>query len=351
MTAFHFGFTRRKSVYLEQFLQKEVHALTDSVILQPWDTVYVWGDAQISPEQRKGAALVRVEDGLVRSVGLGVLFAQPVSWTFDYQGLHHWGHRTTDLELLVQSCGSDGPLLARASALRKRIVDEGFTKYNLPDEVLESPFLSKTRKRVLVVGQVADDAALRGITTPIKTNMGLLAAARERCPAAEILYRPHPDVAAGARDGHDDAWKTFADHRITEGSIVQLLPHVDEVHVLNSLAGFEALLRNVPVVCYANPFYAGWGLTTDAHPLGRRPAASLNQLIAAALIKYPKYRHPRTGQPLQVEEALDALAELRQQARSDSPISKFTHAVVARIARLADQLRLRRLDRLNRIHD
>ncbi len=351
MTAFHFGFSRRKAKYLAQFLQRDVRPLISGLMLQRCDTVYVWGDLQVPPERCKGAALVRVEDGFLRSVGLGALFAHPISWTFDCQGLHHWGHGPSDLELLVQRCGDDGPLLARAQALRKRIVEQGFTKYNLPEKPLDFPFLSKNRERILVVGQVANDAALRAITTPVKSNMSLLAAARERCPNAEIIYRPHPDVAAGARDGHDATWKKFANHRITKGSIVQLLPHVDEVHVLNSLGGFEALLRNVPVVCYANPFYAGWGLTADVHPLFRRPPASLDQLVAAALIKYPKYRHPLAGQPLEVEEALDALAELRRQARSGSPITNLSRLAVARVAWFIDRLRLHRLDRLNRLHD
>lgn len=50
-TAFHFGFTRRKSVYLEQFLEGGVcaHRQRDSSAL---DTVYVWGDAQIFPNSK-----------------------------------------------------------------------------------------------------------------------------------------------------------------------------------------------------------------------------------------------------------------------------------------------------------
>jgi glutamyl-tRNA reductase len=64
-----------------------------------------------------------------------------------------------------------------------------------------------------------------------------------------------------------------------------LLAQVDEVHVLTSLAGFEALLRGKPVATYGQPFYAGWGLTQDCYPLQRRTRRlSLDELRACAYI-------------------------------------------------------------------
>ena len=70
----------------------------------------------------------------------------------------------------------------------------------------------------------------------------------------------------------------------------ELLNDVDEVHVMTSLAGFEALLRGKRVVCHGSPFYAGWGLTEDRLPHPRRTRRiGLDELVAASLILYPLY--------------------------------------------------------------
>jgi capsular polysaccharide export protein len=71
----------------------------------------------------------------------------------------------------------------------------------------------------------------------------------------------------------------------------RLLEAVDEVHVLTSLAGFDALIRGKPVTTHGCPFYAGWGLTRDfCEPIARRGRLlKLDELVAAALILYPVY--------------------------------------------------------------
>ena len=84
---------------------------------------------------------------------------------------------------------------------------------------------------------------------------------------------------------------------------------VDEVHVLTSLAGFEALLRNKTVVCYGQPFYSGWGLTKDVYTPNRLHSRKLllNELIAGTLILYPIYVSKVTGKFTTPERALEEL--------------------------------------------
>jgi capsular polysaccharide export protein len=75
------------------------------------------------------------------------------------------------------------------------------------------------------------------------------------------------------------------------------------------LSGFEALLRGRRVVTHGRPFYAGWGLTEDRDPPPRRGRRlSLDELVAAALILYPRYRDPVTGLPCPPEVLLERLA-------------------------------------------
>jgi len=84
---------------------------------------------------------------------------------------------------------------------------------------------------------------------------------------------------------------------------------VDEVHVNTSLTGFEALLRHKPVTTYGVPFYAGWGLTTDLGPVPSRRNATrtLDELVAAALLLYPRYLDPLTGLPCPAEVVVGRL--------------------------------------------
>jgi capsular polysaccharide export protein len=86
---------------------------------------------------------------------------------------------------------------------------------------------------------------------------------------------------------------------------------VDEVHVNTSLAGFEALLRDTPVTCHGTPFFAGWGLTTDLGEIpGRRGVRrTLDELVAAALLLYPRYLDPVTGLPCPPEILIQRLSE------------------------------------------
>jgi capsular polysaccharide export protein len=94
------------------------------------------------------------------------------------------------------------------------------------------------------------------------------------------------------------------------------------VHVLTSLAGFEALLRNKPVVCWGCPFYAGWGLTADREPLPRRQRRlALDELVAGVLLLYPTYVSRVSGHFTTAERALDELQAWRAEASPASPVS------------------------------
>jgi capsular polysaccharide export protein len=84
---------------------------------------------------------------------------------------------------------------------------------------------------------------------------------------------------------------------------------------MTSLTGFEALVRERRVFCYGKPFYAGWGLTTDvvSTPVKRRGRTlSLDALVAAALILYPRYLSRSSGRFVEAEAALEHLFHQRE---------------------------------------
>jgi capsular polysaccharide export protein len=257
--------------------------------------------------ERQGVPVIRMEDGFIRSIGLGVQLHLPSSIALDRIGIYYDPTGPSDLERILSDAAFDPCLIERAHALARRAVAGGVTKYS--SGVGDTPQLPPAGRRVLVPGQVEDDLSVELGSAGVRGNLDLLRRVRQAEPDAWIAYRPHPDVAAGLRRGHvgEDEALRYADAVLHDGSIAGLLGQVDCVHVLTSLAGFEALLRGCEVVTHGQPFYAGWGLTKDLAPrLARRQRRlTLPELVAGALILYPRYLDPVTRLPCPPEVLVD----------------------------------------------
>lgn len=255
-----------------------------------------------------GVPLIRVEDGFVRSVGLGSDFLPPASLVLDRRGMYFDPSKPSDLETILRETAFDPAVLARARTLADQLVQRGVTKYNLG--ALARPIdWPAGRRRVLVPGQVEDDLSVVLGGGGIRDNLTLLEQARAAAPDAFILYKPHPDVLAGHRKGavaEADALR-FADRIVTDAATAALLGEIDEIHTLTSLAGFEALLRGRRVVVYGRPWYAGWGLTDDRVVINRGRQLALEELVAGALIVYPRYLDPVTRLPCGPETIIERL--------------------------------------------
>ena len=250
---------------------------------------------------------ILVEDGFLRSRGLGADLIAPLSLVLDDTGIYYDATRPSLLENLINASENlDANARARAAALIERITDARLSKYNLKTKPL--PELPKGR-RVLVPGQVEDDASIKLGTSEVADNLTLLEIARKANPAAVLIYKPHPDVEAGLRPGHVPNAAELADVVLSKANPIDAIDAVDEVWTMTSLLGFEALLRGKKVTCLGTPFYAGWGLTDDrAMPIERRHAhVDLVALVHATLIAYPRYRDPVTGLPCPVEVIVDRI--------------------------------------------
>lgn len=277
--------------------------------------VAVWASVMPSRLRARAAAagvpLVQLEDGFIRSAGLGVLLTPAASLVMDGRGIHFDRSTESDLEYLLASTEFDAALLARAARLREALIAGAVTKYNLDGEAPALPALPLGQRVILVPGQVEDDAAMLRGGSRIRSNLDLLRAVRWENPDAFILYKPHPDVEAGMRRGAISAAEAtaLADMVLERSPIGPLYAQVQEVHCITSLSGFEALLRGLHVVTFGKPFYAGWGLTEDRDPPPRRTRRlSLDALVAGALILYPRYLDPITGLPCPPELLLERLA-------------------------------------------
>ncbi|WP_454738211.1 capsular polysaccharide biosynthesis protein [Cupriavidus necator] len=284
------GFSRWKKPILQDFLQGhhlEFHRSLRTVPLNA--TIVRWG-RNVAVSSRTDLSVITAEDGFLRSVGLGAKLVRPVSWVFDRSGIYYDATTESDLERILNETTFGDSLMDRATRLRESIVETGITKYNVGTGAWSRP--SNGREVVLVVGQVEADASLRFGAPGIKTNRALLEAVRGEAPDAYIVYKPHPDVMSGLRGDREAelALGLICDELVPDYPVDQLIAAVDGVHVLTSLAGFEALLRGKPVTTHGAPFYAGWGLTDDRCELPRRRRRlSVDMLVAGALISYPRY--------------------------------------------------------------
>ncbi len=249
-----------------------------------------------------------LEDGFIRSAGLGAECREPFSIAADRTGIYYDPRTPNDLETLIQSTDFTPALTTRAAALRRRLVAADISKYGTRGNMLDLP---RGRRLILVPGQVEDDRSVLTGGGAIRTNAALLAAVRLAEPNAHIVYKPHPDVESGLRTGGPEPAEAdeLADTVARDANLTALFAQVDGVHTLTSLTGFEALLRGLPVTTYGAPFYAGWGLTDDRGTIPARRTArrSLDELVAAALILYPRYLDPVTRLPCPPEILIDRL--------------------------------------------
>lgn len=278
--------------------------------------IYFWGRKSFPQIEKfaneNGIKIYRVEDGFIRSVGLGSDLTQPYSQVVDKRGIYFDPTQESDLENLLQNYDfdNDEELLQRASALKEEIVKNKISKYN--SDAIKSLNFPKDKTVALVTGQVEDDASIKYGANGV-TNLEFLQTVKQKYPDRYIVFKPHPDVLSGNRVGNiakEQALK-YCDEIVSDVSMASILEAVKEVHTLTSLTGFEGLVYGKKVYTYGMPFYAGWGLTLDQRHCERRTRKlTLEALIAATYLLYPRYISPKTKT---LCEAEDVIKELKEQ--------------------------------------
>ncbi|MED7820049.1 MULTISPECIES: capsular polysaccharide export protein, LipB/KpsS family [unclassified Francisella] len=261
--------------------------------------IFIWGKKEF-PEVENYAKnncinIVRVEDGFIRSIGLGSNFTRPYSLIFDDIGIYFDSTKPSRLEEILNNHSFYEEILTDADSLHQDILSNKITKYNTAAHRKLNIFTDKLK--IFIPGQAEGDASIKYGGGSVTTNLGLVKAVRKNNPNAYIIFKPHPDVSSGNRIGKIDEQTAmkYCDKIVDDISIASILQCVDEVHTITSLVGFEGLLYGKRVVTYGMPFYAGWGLTIDHRVESRRTRKlTLRELIAGAYILYPKYVHPKT---------------------------------------------------------
>ncbi|HMI37480.1 MAG TPA: hypothetical protein VK505_07640 [Steroidobacteraceae bacterium] len=326
------GFPRWKRPIVRQcFPGKEIIFVPKGREAPPGAALLLWGASALPPATAPGNTVIRLEDGFLRSVGLGADIVRPLSWVADRQGIYYDATRPSELETLLATHKFTREERQRAADLRARIVEGGLTKYNVGQRRWQRPH--NNRRVILVPGQVETDASIAYGCPGEKTNMGLLRAVRDLHRDAYLVYKPHPDVVARLRlpgQGEHEAHR-WCNEVVVDAVMADLIAEVDEVHVLTSLAGFEALLRGKPVSCYGQPFYSGWGLTHEFLPQLRRGRhLKLDDLVAGALIAYPLYLSRDGSRLISPEEAIESLLAWRHSTGGREPWWRGIYRVFVR---------------------
>ncbi|MFM5566443.1 capsular polysaccharide biosynthesis protein [Aeromonas veronii] len=277
------------------------------------EQVLVWGSRY--PEL---VSAIRVEDGFIRSSGLGSNLCRPSSLSIDPVGIYFDSRRPSALEQLLNYEPIDEALLARGNRLLALLRRSRVSKYNVGTSVPFQP-PQDGRELVLVVGQVDGDASIICGSPVIRSNEQLLWAVRAAKPQAHILFKPHPDVVCGNREGTISAscLAECVDSQEIQCDLASLYPHIDELHTMTSLSGFEALVQGVKVTTWGQPFYSGWGLTRDIHPPARRERPlPLAALVCLTLATYPRYIDWQSGLWCSPEQLIRKLAAHKPLAMS-----------------------------------
>jgi capsular polysaccharide export protein len=321
----------------------------------PGQCLVLWGQrvAQSRVDQWRAAGhrVWQCEDGFLRSVGLGCELARPLSLSFDETGLYADPRTNSDLLAAIRT-PLDAQQTADARAFLRLHHDLRLSKYVgiTQDEGVHwrtaHVLAGVERPVMLVCGQVADDISMRASGCPYTSYEHLIGALRVNRPEAFVIYRPHPDVVKGLRPGELTVHN--ADLNDTQSATRALAERAEEVHVINSLTGFEALMAGKKVVTWGRAWYAGWGLTHDAVQPARDVSATLEQLVHAAYLQRPRYFDHRSAQFVTASVAAELLARERASAHAAPGwVARVLAWVPRRITRRAARLYERVSERLS----
>ena len=314
------------SEYNHQYVSRKELTQLPATAANEGPSIMVWGRGEMdSPSEQllQQHQVARMEDGFVRSVGLGSNFTAPRSLVVDDMGIYFDATRPSRLEHLLQNRDCTASEVKRAELLIELLLENRISKYTSSDSGISEISFYAGKRVLLVIGQVQGDASLRYGSSSIDSNYKLLEAVRSANPNALIVYKPHPDVVSGNRSDGIVNYRdisSFCDHIETGLSIEVTLNLCEQVHTMTSLAGLEALLCGKEVVTYGRPFYAGWGLTKDRCDFERRTRKrSLAELVFICYIEYPGYLDIGSGEFTSVEKTIASLVEERQ--KQSDPIT------------------------------
>lgn len=305
--------------------------------------VFVWS-YKYPPElneicKKNDISLTFVEDGFLRSVGLGIQKSRPMSLVFDKTAMHFDAQRPTDLDELLNTQNlSNRPDTADNVQKFKAAFCSGVSKYIRmeSDENFSDAFqIDPDVEHIVVLGQVEDDLSIAYGADRFYSGNDLVQIAALENPDARILYRPHPEALARKKKHYSNPKDVSHLCEIigSKWSLHETLEHASRVYTVTSFAGFEALLQGKQVDLFGLPFYGGWGFTNDRHGIDlshkRRRTLTVDEVLAGALLLYPQYYHPITSETITAREAIDLASVLVTHMKRQNEVLAHRKSITA----------------------
>ncbi len=246
-----------------------------------------------------GGSYLLLEDGFIRSFGLGIEDSPSFSIVQDNLGIYYDSTTPSQLENLLNTYdfNANPSLLKTAKEAINLITTHHISKYNHAPDVPQNYFAptNSTPTRILIISQTQNDSSLIYGNANAFTTSQIIQDALTENPNCEIYLKIHPDVLSGHKKSDFNPSEIPAQIKLIyeDFNPISLLKYFKKVYTKTSQMGFEALLVGCECVCYGMPFYAGWGLTIDKQTCPRRKRKlKLEEVFVASYILYSHYYNP-----------------------------------------------------------
>ena len=171
------------------------------------DAVLGWGLRPSTQKARAYAAakqlpFVALEDGFLRSPGLGVAGWPPFVLVVDEIGIYYDTSRPSQLEQLALAADTlPSETLAEAQRAMALIIENGLSKYNHAPDVSDGLITDRPSEKaiVLLIDQTFGDMAIQYGGADAATFETMFQTAVQENPQAEIWVKTHPDVLSGKK--------------------------------------------------------------------------------------------------------------------------------------------------------
>lgn len=260
------------------------------------------------------AALALAEYGLISGIATPSKTPFKFSLMLDDIGIYFDTTKPSrTLRLLEEDSHLNGSdTCERVRAFIDYVFEHNIVKYN------SAPYLeldaSQDKHKILVIDQTKEDLAimLGGCDRYSFKDMLEHALAQEKC---EIYLKLHPETVEGSKEANFklDALNAYSNLHIIRQNCnnMHLVKQMDEIYVMTSGAGLEGLMAGKKVRCFGQPFYSGWGITEDMHPISRCRTRSLEEIVESVFFRQTLWFDPKTHAECSPEQALQRLVEIR----------------------------------------
>lgn len=269
--------------------------------------------------QQFGGTVTLLEDGFIRSKGLGVDGSPSFSFVEDDVGIYYDATVPSRLENILNNCDfiNDTQLMEASKYAISFMLEHHISKYNNAPLVNES-FMQKydlcKGRNVLIIVQTEGDASLKYGMLETYTTDEIIDIALSENPKGKVYLKIHPDVLSGKKRSDISIEVARQKYTIIDEKVnpISLLKHFNKVYTKTSGMGFEALLCGCECVCFGMPFYAGWGITDDrSHCARRKRQLSIEEIFAAAYILYPRYYNPYAKKESDIFDTMQTIVTMR----------------------------------------